>query len=219
MIYPTDQDAITAVLALYDQARWTSDFAQVEPPVRDDGVCWGLKRFPECDMIVFRGSQTREDWVRDFMAAAHPVRDLPGLGPVEDGFFAGMQAAAAAAAPLLRPLPLCIVGHSLGAAHAWLFAGMTLIGGKSDIRVVAFGSPRPGFRKLAALLANVSVASYCNGPDPVCHAPFHIPPLFPYVEPAAFTEIEVRPDPSDRWKGWAAYHRERYYALGLGVIP
>ena|SRR5437899_85560 len=67
------------------------------PPVTwdrfDDGedsdqICWGIKVVDGCDVLVFRGSTTFEDWRRDFDAWANPFGHSK-IGPVHPGFLLG----------------------------------------------------------------------------------------------------------------------------------
>jgi hypothetical protein len=202
------------VLALYHKERW-GEFEHVETSAADGGICWAVGPLDDAALVVFRGSKTCVDWFRDLCCwPLDPVHTA--LGPVHAGFFAGMEVATLAIAPWLKGRPLVIAGHSLGAARAWLYAGIL----KASIpgypnqqptkRVVTFGSPRPGFAKLAALLGEIPSRSYRNRHDPVCCVPFAIPPLFPYVEPAPFTLIDAAPEPHDPWLGMADHHMELY---------
>src|SRR5260370_7780623 len=69
------------------------------PPVTwdrfDDGqdsdqICWGVKVIDGCDVVVFRGSTTFEDWRRDFDAWAYPFGHAK-IGPVHPGFLLGLH--------------------------------------------------------------------------------------------------------------------------------
>jgi hypothetical protein len=80
-----------------------------------NGIYVGLKG----NDLVFRGSDDDEDWFRDFNAKPfnHPI-----LGLVHEGFMEGMDELFEEIAKFLPDNPR-IHGHSLGAAHAWIFAG------------------------------------------------------------------------------------------------
>lgn len=144
------------------------------------------------DVIVFRGTCTPEDWIRD--AEAFPVWDAR-LGFVHGGFLCGMSAALEAIA-VLGSSCLVLTGHSLGGARARILAALLAIAGKPAVRCTVFGSPRPGFANLARVLqkSGTPLASYRNRNDPV--------PLVPYlgglyVHPDAWTAVDSAPGAQD----------------------
>ena len=217
---PTDLEIaqLTAALEQASTKNWSS-FDHVEPPQQDGGVCWGIKAFDDATVVVMRGSITKQDWFRDFLAMpAHEVSPYEKLGPVHLGFSIGLPAAWKIIKPgvTVRQKPLILAGHSLGAARAWILAGMAIVDGVVAARVVVFGSPRPGFAQLASVVAEAPQKSYRNRLDPVCEVPFNIPPKFPYVEPAPFTMLDVEPAAEDEWGPLADHHMPLYVA---GLSP
>ena len=205
------------------------------------------------DVVVLRGSVTQQDWFRDFDALADPFESderqletflhhlgfsIEGaaeehafLGPVHPGFLAGMEAALAAMRPLLRE-NIIIAGHSLGAARAAILTGLmvhdaNLNKAPAPLACVTFGQPRPGFAKLAGVIASVPQRSYCNGNGSLVDMITEVPIAFGpenYVHPHPLTDVCEEPGAS--WKqqwGVFAWHAmplylralERCYGLAL----
>ena len=100
-----------------------------------DGICWGVKYLAGADAVIFRGSTTMEDWMRDFDCVARPFGDSR-LGPVHPGFWLGMRQVIDELLPLRRPVPLIIGGHSLGSGRGSVCAGelaaLATIEGKAE---------------------------------------------------------------------------------------
>jgi pimeloyl-ACP methyl ester carboxylesterase len=121
-------------------------------------------------VICCRGSQVTEDWIRDFAVLPRWTR----LGVVHAGFWAGMLDLYAAVKGVTNPV---IVGHSLGAAHARLLAGLFILDGKPVRDLVAFASPRPAFANLRRVIEKGGAPhrSYRFSNDPVPTVPFEIP--------------------------------------------
>lgn len=153
---------------------------------------------------MFRGSDDALDWLRDFDAT---IYSHPQLGPVHYGFMEGMDDFFEENSKLLGASP-DICGHSLGAAHAWLFAGLLAKAGNNPSRITVFGSPRPGCDQLRSILSPISKSSYKNGNDPVTDVPVYLP-IFPFVEPCQFTQINVPPVTHDLLHD---HHIEQYLA-------
>ncbi len=87
----TDKDVADLCLGIYAYPG--------SPPVTwdrfDDGedsdqICWGVKIIDGCDILVFRGSATFEDWRRDFDVWANPFVHSK-IGPVHPGFLLGLD--------------------------------------------------------------------------------------------------------------------------------
>lgn len=196
--------------------------ASYDPAVRWDlwssanGVWVAIKRMGDVDAVCFRGSVTTEDWIRDLRAVPETT-DHSELGPVHAGFFEGMEMTTARVLAALRPeAELAVMGHSLGAARAWLFAA--LIQHDHPVsRICVFGSPRPGFPPLRAALARISAVSYRNatpvGHDRITDLPVSFPEL-PWLEPRALTDVCAPPAPDDH--GAFRFHHMPLYRSGLG---
>lgn len=157
-----------------------------------DGVVAGVKKLDGCDVVVFRGSHTAEDWVRD--AEAWPVWH-GDIGFCHAGFVDGLDETFAAIAPLVGDR-VFFTGHSLGGARARLQAAHFVVNGRKVAGVTVFGSPRPAFANAARVLqkSGTPLASYRNRADPV--------PLVPYlgglyVHPDEATPINCAPSETD----------------------
>lgn len=207
----TDHDIAALCADIYSsepQAAWT------ERVLPDDGVAYGIKDFGTAVALVFRGSATLTDWLRDAEAVADPL-DHGELGPVHPGFFDGLQDLWTKLKPELTRKPCIIAGHSLGAARASLFVGLMVIDNHPPLRRVCFGEPRPGFPQAGGIIAKVKGRSYCNGNgrahDLVTDVPFttwiedyvHPTPLVPICDTP--TDAEVRQDFLFAWHSMTLY--------------
>jgi hypothetical protein len=136
-------------------------------------VYWGLARDyagSGSDAVVFRGSTTPLDFARDLLVTPTPFTH-PSLGPIHAGFWQGMEGATQAIYPLLRqaPTPIIATGHSLGGAHAALFAGIlasnSLPNHKTHVAKITFGEPRPALTlhlRLVLTDSGVEQLTYVN---------------------------------------------------------
>lgn len=172
----TDLEIIQAVNALYgpvgsDPTAW----AHLDTGA-GDGIYWAVKAAGGFSLVIFRGSVTGLDWLRDLEAIPFYDREL---GLVHDGFFTAMRTVWGEALPTISSGPWVACGHSLGAARAALLAGLGVVHGMPPAAVVLFGEPRPGGEKLASILSSVPLRSYRNvgadGHDEVTDEPPHAP--------------------------------------------
>jgi hypothetical protein len=174
--------------------------------------------------LVFRGSETVEDWVRDFFTLPHTPIDHPAIGPVHAGAAIGLDTLLTVISPDLGP-DVTVIGHSLGGMRAVIFGALMVVAGTPPSRIVTFGAPRPGFMKLADILAPVPLAAFRNGTgamrsygvshDLVTDAILHIPGVAPYVRPREpQTDISAPPNPGDTL-GPFAWHHSKLYVKGL----
>lgn len=152
----------------------------------DDGVYWTLLRLTPLGTpvarwrLVFRGSVTRGDWLRNLMTVANPF-DHSELGPIHPGFFLGLTRVFKEVFSIIGPVDdLEVTGHSLGAGRASQFAGMMVAVGRPPARLVAIAEPKPGFARLSKLLCNIPGVTVLNGSptsnkcDPVPSLPFEL---------------------------------------------
>lgn len=117
---------------------------------------------------VFRGSDDAASWRHDFSIA---TIDIPGLGKLHSGFWSAL--AAILPACLALPAPKAIVGHSLGAAMAIIYAAVLAQIG-TIVPVYAFEPPRLcGDTVMAQLLKDRQVPFFAtrNGNDVVTQVP------------------------------------------------
>ena len=83
------------MISEHDIAQLCLDIYQGQPAQWDqlevppDGVAFGIKEYPEGIALIFRGSATLQDWLRNAEAIADPSAHQE-LGPVHPGFFAGL---------------------------------------------------------------------------------------------------------------------------------
>jgi triacylglycerol lipase len=102
----------------------------------------------ECFYLVFRGTQTVKEWVRNFSIGLSPF-PLPGFGKVHDGFLHTYTCikddVAASLSEKKGATKLFVAGHSLGAAVATLAAADIEKSLKRKVEALyTFGSPRVG---------------------------------------------------------------------------
>lgn len=208
---PSDLDLCRLVDALYNDpaAPWDALFL----PEADDGVCCALRRIGEDDVVVFRGSETVQDWLRDFFAVPHQPTSHPQLGDVHAGFMAGMDDAASHLLPLLRK-SVTVTGHSLGAARATLFAGLLAAAGKPPRARVVFGEPRSGCARLTELLADVPGRSWRTAGAGRHDLVTDVPTDPPFGRVTALTDIFALPQAGDPW-GIFSYHHIQLYQAAL----
>lgn len=180
-------DAVRLCAAIYDPTTLPWDrFWDAGGP---DGICVGQNG----STLVFRGSVTPEDWFRDLKG--NPIEDQV-LGGVETGFMEGMHEFYAEIVDGLSQNPI-VCGHSLGAARALLFGALLTANHRPPAAIVTFGSPMPGFQKLAAMLNIVPVSSYKNRFDPVTDVPVPFYPDKPYMHPRALLPLDIKPPLTD----------------------
>jgi hypothetical protein len=206
----TDLDIGSLCLALYsDQPDGFWDYFWPH-----DGGYVAIKRVGDVDVLIWRGSSTTLDWLDDLDTI--PIVD-PILGSVHKGFFLGASGMWPQVDKVLQA-KVIVVGHSLGAGHASIYAGhMVAALHKMPVRVVLFGSPRPGFQKLSDILAPVTINSYKNRSDPVTDVPLYIEPDFLYVEPRPFIALDVAPPFQDSWGLFSDHHMQLYHTALQGL--
>jgi hypothetical protein len=125
------------------------DWSVLELP--PDGIAFGIKDFGPAMALIFRGSVTLTDWLRDAEVVADPFMH-DDLGPVHPGFFEGLPELWARLSPTLTTKPCIVAGHSLGAGRASLFTGLMVLDGHPPIWRLCFGEPRPAFPQAASII-------------------------------------------------------------------
>lgn len=118
-------------------------------------------------VVVFRGTeQELQDYLHDVDTLLVPA--FGNRTRVHRGFKRALNSVWTRLAEALQrvALPVFFTGHSLGAALATLAAARY-----APRAVYAFGSPRVGDERLAALLANVPIFRVVHGGDVVCTVP------------------------------------------------
>lgn len=188
-----------------------------------DGVCWGVHEADDASVVVFRGSVSVLDWMRDFNAWADPFHH-DDLGPVHPGFLSGVRTVERELLTLVpKDQPIVVAGHSLGAARASVLSGLLTIDKRPPVARVVFGEPRPGFQQLADILKSVPGRSYRNGDgrdhDLITDVPFAIPPLEAYVHPTPLTDVSAPPAGVFASYGMFAYHHIELYVQAMKGLP
>lgn len=215
----TDKDIADLCVGIYaDPGSPPVTWDRFDDGEDSDRICWGVKTVGDCDVLVFRGSMTFEDWRRDFDAWADPFGHAK-IGPVHPGFLLGLD-------QVLDEYrqnaggKLLVAGHSLGAGRASILCGLAMVAGIVPVGRVVFGEPRPGFRQLADVIAPIAESrSYRNGRpgtfehDLVTDVPYRIG-LMQYVHPTPLVDVSALPPADDEW-GIFSYHHMRLYAEAL----
>jgi predicted lipase len=182
-----------------------------------DGAYAAIKRLDDTDYVMFRGSTTFMDWRQDFEDFALPYDD-PVLGPLHPGFREGALMVKDEIDRLVQD-KIVVVGHSLGAGHAVLYAGYRVAEERGVDGLVLFGEPKSGGPQLAERLAHIPISSYRNantsGHDLVTDVPFTDMPRLPYCHVRALTDCRADPDPLDPWLIFK-YHHFKLYARAFG---
>jgi hypothetical protein len=164
----------------------------------DDGVCWAVKRVDGIDVVVFRGSVTMLDWLRDATILGNPFvhRDLHGIWP---GFYLGMPECWQEVRSKMSGPVTIVTGHSLGAARASVLCAMMTSTQYKPVARVVFGEPFPGDEDFCAMIADIPSRSYCNGDDKghdlVTDSPFFIANKdFRPARPSPLISVSQSPD-------------------------
>jgi Lipase (class 3) len=185
----------------------------------DDSICWAVKRLDGFDVVIFRGSVTLQDWLRDAQALAVPSR----IGHVHSGFYAGMEHMWADLKAMLSQ-PAIVTGHSLGAARAAVLTALMTVDGVPPVARVVFGEPKPGLLDFAKLITGIPGRSYRNGDsthhDLVTDVPLSFPPM-QFVHPTPIIPVCCKPtgDLFSTMGVFAYHHIELYHAALAAVQP
>ncbi len=148
------------------------------------GVAGGVNYIGSDTVLVMRGSDDIEDWLRDLSVWPEQTPD----GIVDAGFNEGLDEFLNAVTPAMKG-KLILAGHSLGAARCCLIAAKI----HAD-RMFLFGCPNVGFSDLRDRVkkSQVIIENYRNGFDPV---PL-VPPLYEQiVEPVQLKPAHTFDDP------------------------
>lgn len=186
-----------------------------------DGAFVAVKVIDGQPLVCWRGSVTAIDWIEDFTLPGQPFCH-PLIGPVHPGFLAGVERVYDKLNQYLSQFPgkPIIVGHSLGAGHAAIYAALRVANGMPVDRVIMFGEPRAGCAQMANVLANTPIYSFrnedANGHDYVTDVPAYIPGLAPYTHPRVLTDVHHSPAVNDVW-GLFRYHHFGHYCAAFGA--
>jgi len=128
-------------------------------------------------VVVFRGSESKEDWFANFQASQDP-------GPLDgtrahEGFQDALFPAVIALTrhfsdAEIKEKRIWVTGHSLGGALCSLYAGMLIENGLDIYGIYTFASPRPGNSKFERQLNKLVTGPHyrvVNDGDIVPHLP------------------------------------------------
>lgn len=130
-------------------------------------------------LVSIRGTQTPEEWVRNFTAVPNPWSEVPGFGFVHLGFEQLWRRVRGSVFQGLRNAPkgarITIVGHSLGGAMATLGAAdiKRNLGRDVNVDLWTVGCPRVGLMRFRNNFNHLIPASVrvVNQGDVVPHVP------------------------------------------------
>lgn len=215
-----EQDAATLCYGLYrypDSPNIAWDY--LDDGTNSGGVYWAMVRYNGLLWVVYRGSVTKQDWVRDFYAFDDPFVHS-ALGPIHPGMYQGLPVTIQKVLSFASPNePIGVTGHSLGAGRATLATGLLVVAKRPPAARIVFGEPHTGRTQLANLFLNVPGPSFRNtgGPrsdwDHIDQVTM-VPPWF--ATPTARTDNTVAPIPNDPW-GPFRYHHMSLYAAATGI--
>ena len=212
------QNAAFLSTAIYDY----TDFEKItwDYESQNQRAYWRLKVLNNIAYFIFRGSVTKEDFLRDVFTVAWPfVTDR--LGPVHPGAYLGLPEAWQEIKTKLTPTTQFIFsGHSLGSMEANIATGLAVIDGYNPIYQICFGCPRPAFKQLGILTKNIPEFGFRNistdrqSWDHITTIPFDIwPEEFVHIGP--MTDINVPPTMPDTWGPLFDWHHMVYYFQGV----
>ena len=146
-------------------------------------------------LVSIRGTQTPEEWVKNFTAVPNPWNDVPGFGFVHLGFEQLWRRVRGSVFQGLRSVPvgarITVVGHSLGGAMATLGAAdiKRNLGREVRVDLWTVGCPRVGLMRFRNNFNNLIPDDFrvVNQGDIVPHVP-SILQFFAHVG----KEIDVR---------------------------
>lgn len=159
-----------------------------------DDLAAGLWQWPDCQILVYRGTHRNRNWLRNLRIAPIPYKIANQRCKVHAGFFRAFQKLdAQIAAQLQTQKPLLCCGHSLGAAIA------TLAGHAYRAQVVySFGSPRLGDKHFCQAYP-VTLHRMCCVDDIVTRLPSsHGPSIYQHIGEAIYLGEKQRK--RDRFK-------------------
>lgn len=214
---PSNVDLINYCAAIYSPTISQNDWDYLDLGL-DDGVFFAVKKLPDCDVIVFRGSITARDWLRDIVAL--PL--ITKIGSVHAGFYLGMEKMWSELKPMLSNKPVVVVGHSLGASHANMLCGLMIKDNiVPEIRMVA-GEPKPGLQDFCSILQPIRYQySFLNGAshrhDIVTDVPLSFPPLLGFTRPTPMIKVTAYPTGSvlEQYGDAFAFHHIQLYQQAI----
>jgi hypothetical protein len=174
-------------------------------------------------IIACRGSTVPMDFLKDVEAGL--VRGAGPLGTVALGFYDGVHAAWLSIKPSIpQGYRIYIVGHSLGAAHACLLAGVAESTGTHVDCLMVMGCPAPGDNKLNRWLKRIGrIISIRNVDGMIVDPVYIVPPWCEHpsnpidiCEPASsLTAAQLN---NECWPWPVSYHHWQLYLAGIAKL-
>jgi hypothetical protein len=138
---------------------------------------------PRQTVVLLSGTTTYQQAALQVLYLTLGISPMSGFSTIDLWWNAASEISnriAAAGADMTKPLTL--VGHSYGGAVASILTGRIVYGGTGiDVRLLTFGSPRPGDQRLQGLLDNVPRVHFANVGDLIPGMPPDGDELLPFV--------------------------------------
>jgi len=180
----TDLDLVNACADTYNAtAKWDHLWTRGDVHIAH-------RRLRGFDIVASRGSFDLDDWIRD--VSFIPIWSWRLGGFVHYGFYKDMPRVPREILAAVPTGNIVLTGHSLGASHSNILAGLLLALGIKPRALIMFGEPRSDFGNIGRKLkkACVPVRSYRNRHDPVCEVPLGLGRLLPYRHEWELTGID-----------------------------
>ena len=173
------------------------------------GIAWGVKSGPDgVDNLVFRGTSNIQDGLRDIELLPVTPKDqrYAPLGEVHGGFFEEVPRVVDAILARNPRGNIRLIGHSYGAAHAYLVSECLACWG-IEAPAFLFGEP-PSTKKIPR-----PARSWVNGGDIIA-----APPFWPYAVRSDPLRLNEPPSADDDWPWPLSWHHVELYQSGLAKL-
>ncbi len=213
----------TLSLAIYDYNVAPNSTVTWDYESQNQTAYWRLKVVDSIHHFVFRGSTTKDDFLRDVYTVANPFTH-DKLGPVHPGAYIGLPEAWAEMKTKLGPnAQFAIGGHSLGSMETNISAGLAVLDGYTPLHQVCFGPPRPAFKQLGTLIKTIPQLGFRNisedrqSWDHITTVPFDVwPEDFIHIGP--LTDIDIAQPAPDPWGPlFDRHHMQLYYQACIDI--
>lgn len=200
LAYEDNESKIASIVQSWDYK--FEGFRSVTKKPDIDTQCYIMSN-EENIVIVFRGSESYQDWLSNFQTVYDP-------GPFKDtrvheGFQDALYPSVISITNLLDEVitqekKIWLTGHSLGGALSSLYAGMLIENKYSVYGIYTYASPRSGNGEFASKLNNRVVGPHyrvVNSGDIVPHIPPE--PFYSHSGERIILKEEVRENSEDSW--------------------
>lgn len=158
-------------------------------------VTVGLAIIDGINTFTFAGSEDITDWLRD--ADIMPIDTV--LGTISSGAWDGMEQTFDTLKPFLID-KISISGHSLGAMHAIILAGLCAINNIPVDQLTLFAPPKLSYQYLVDIVNKHvnKIYAYRNGIDPVPEVPIDTY-LTPWTQIDNYIMLNIKPEGYDEF--------------------